>query len=68
MFSVITAMKKATMLVIVRNQELLMQSISENKLLAMKDEAGSKLNNEENDCMLDTSYGEESTKELTAKV
>ncbi|GJX20227.1 hypothetical protein Tco_0222904 [Tanacetum coccineum] len=33
-------------------------------LLAMKDEAGSNLNNEENDCMLDTSYGEETMEEL----
>ncbi|GJV55797.1 hypothetical protein Tco_1456802 [Tanacetum coccineum] len=36
-------------------------------LLAMKDEAGSNLSNEENDFMLDTSYGEDS-KELTAAV
>nr|GEU32056.1 hypothetical protein [Tanacetum cinerariifolium] len=35
-------------------------------LLAMKDEAGSNLNNEENDFMLDTSYGEETIEELTA--
>ncbi|GJW57104.1 hypothetical protein Tco_0103835 [Tanacetum coccineum] len=37
-------------------------------LLAMKDEAGSNLNNEENDFMLDTSYGEETMEELTATV
>ncbi|GKG08521.1 hypothetical protein Tco_0334353, partial [Tanacetum coccineum] len=36
-------------------------------LLAMKDEAGSNLNNEENDFMLDTSNGEE-LEELTAAV
>nr|GEY65918.1 integrase, catalytic region, zinc finger, CCHC-type, peptidase aspartic, catalytic [Tanacetum cinerariifolium] len=35
-------------------------------LLAMKDEAESNLNNEENDFMLDTSYGEETMEELTA--
>ncbi|GJX47626.1 retrovirus-related pol polyprotein from transposon TNT 1-94 [Tanacetum coccineum] len=40
----------------------------EQMLLAMKDEAGSNLNNEENDFMLDTSYGEETMKELTAAV
>ncbi|GJV61121.1 hypothetical protein Tco_1467221 [Tanacetum coccineum] len=39
----------------------------EQMLLAMKDEAGSNLSNEENDFMLDTSYGEES-EELTAAV
>ncbi|GJY17233.1 hypothetical protein Tco_0388724 [Tanacetum coccineum] len=37
-------------------------------LLAMKDEAGSNLNNEENDFMLDTLYGEETMEELTAAV
>ncbi|GKE57840.1 hypothetical protein Tco_1497025 [Tanacetum coccineum] len=36
-------------------------------LLTMKDEAGSNLNNEENDFMLDTSYGED-LEELTASV
>ncbi|GKD30660.1 retrovirus-related pol polyprotein from transposon TNT 1-94, partial [Tanacetum coccineum] len=36
-------------------------------LLAMKDEAGSNLSNEENDFMLDTSYGED-LEELTAAV
>ncbi|GJW96475.1 hypothetical protein Tco_0178283 [Tanacetum coccineum] len=35
---------------------------------AMKDEARSHLNNEENDFMLDTSYGEETMEELTAAV
>ncbi|GJX84306.1 retrovirus-related pol polyprotein from transposon TNT 1-94 [Tanacetum coccineum] len=39
----------------------------EQMLLAMKDEAGSNLSNEENDFMLDTSYGEE-LEELTAAV
>nr|GEV28260.1 hypothetical protein [Tanacetum cinerariifolium] len=34
-------------------------------LLAMKDEAGSNLNNEENDFLLDTSYNEETMEELT---
>ncbi|GJZ43570.1 hypothetical protein Tco_0590825 [Tanacetum coccineum] len=37
-------------------------------LLAMKDEARSHHNNEENDFMLDTAYGEESLDELTASV
>ncbi|GJR45391.1 retrovirus-related pol polyprotein from transposon TNT 1-94 [Tanacetum coccineum] len=40
----------------------------EQMLLAMKDEAGSNLNNEENDFMLDTSYGEETMEELTTAV
>ncbi|GKA66526.1 UBN2 domain-containing protein [Tanacetum coccineum] len=40
----------------------------EQMLLAMKDEAGSHLNNEENDSMLDNAYGEESLDELTASV
>ncbi|GKD18865.1 hypothetical protein Tco_1208023 [Tanacetum coccineum] len=40
----------------------------EQMLLAMKDEAGSNLNSEENDFMLDTSYGEETIEELTATV
>ncbi|GKE54662.1 retrovirus-related pol polyprotein from transposon TNT 1-94 [Tanacetum coccineum] len=39
----------------------------EQMLLAMKDEAGSNLSNEENDFMLDTSYGED-LEELTASV
>nr|GEX06343.1 hypothetical protein [Tanacetum cinerariifolium] len=37
-------------------------------LLAMKDEAGSNLNNEESDFMLDTSFGEETMEELTVVV
>nr|GFB34547.1 hypothetical protein [Tanacetum cinerariifolium] len=37
-------------------------------LLAMKDKAESNLNNEENDFMLDTSYGEETIEELTVVV
>ncbi|GJT83743.1 hypothetical protein Tco_1058085 [Tanacetum coccineum] len=40
----------------------------EQMLLAMKDEAGSNLNNEENDFMLDTSCGEETMEELTAAI
>ncbi|GJY31062.1 hypothetical protein Tco_0414557 [Tanacetum coccineum] len=37
-------------------------------LLAMKDEAGSNLTNEENDFLLDSSYGEDTLEELTATV
>ncbi|GJR63644.1 putative RNA-directed DNA polymerase [Tanacetum coccineum] len=37
-------------------------------LLAMKDEAESNLNNEENEFMLNTSYGEETMEELTVAV
>ncbi|GJY16400.1 hypothetical protein Tco_0386822 [Tanacetum coccineum] len=37
-------------------------------LLAIKDEAGSHLSNEENDFMLDNAYGEESLDELTTSV
>ncbi|GKE54006.1 hypothetical protein Tco_1489162, partial [Tanacetum coccineum] len=37
-------------------------------LLAMKDEAESNLNDEENDFMLDNSYGEETMEELTAAI
>ncbi|GJX51510.1 hypothetical protein Tco_0278355 [Tanacetum coccineum] len=40
----------------------------EQMLLAMKDEAGSNLNNEENDFMLDTSCGEETMEELTVAI
>ncbi|GJX56422.1 hypothetical protein Tco_0286319, partial [Tanacetum coccineum] len=40
----------------------------EQMLLAMKDEAGSHLSNEENEFMLDNAYGEESLEELTATV
>ncbi|GKA65122.1 hypothetical protein Tco_0764829 [Tanacetum coccineum] len=66
MFSVITVMKKATMLMTVRNQEFMMQR--EKMLLAMKDEAESNLNNKKNDFMLDTSYRKETMEELTATV
>ncbi|GKG12366.1 hypothetical protein Tco_0346603, partial [Tanacetum coccineum] len=37
-------------------------------LLAMKDEAGSNLNDEENDFMLDNSFGDETLEELTTAV
>ncbi|GKE49054.1 hypothetical protein Tco_1480312, partial [Tanacetum coccineum] len=37
-------------------------------LLAMKDEAGSNLKDEENDLLLDNSYGEDKMEELTAAV
>ncbi|GJY09568.1 gag-pol polyprotein [Tanacetum coccineum] len=40
----------------------------EQMLLAMKDEAGSHLSNEENDFMLDNAYGKESLDELTESV
>ncbi|GJZ50561.1 retrovirus-related pol polyprotein from transposon TNT 1-94 [Tanacetum coccineum] len=40
----------------------------EQMLLVMKNEARSHLNNEENDFILDTAYGEESLDELTASV
>ncbi|GKE59857.1 retrovirus-related pol polyprotein from transposon TNT 1-94 [Tanacetum coccineum] len=40
----------------------------EQMLLAMKDEAGSNLTNEENDFMLDSSYGEDTLEELTASI
>ncbi|GKC71122.1 retrovirus-related pol polyprotein from transposon TNT 1-94, partial [Tanacetum coccineum] len=40
----------------------------EQMLLAIKDEAGSNLEDEENDFMLDNSYGEETMEELTAAV
>ncbi|GKC71632.1 putative RNA-directed DNA polymerase [Tanacetum coccineum] len=40
----------------------------EQMLLAMKDEAESNLNNEENDFLLDNSYGEETMAELTVVV
>nr|GEU36863.1 copia protein [Tanacetum cinerariifolium] len=40
----------------------------EQMLLAMKDEAGSNLKDEENDFMLDNSYGDETLEELTAVV
>nr|GEV54487.1 hypothetical protein [Tanacetum cinerariifolium] len=41
---------------------------TEQMLLAMKDKAGSNLNNKENDFILDTSYGEETMGELIAIV
>ncbi|GKA00845.1 hypothetical protein Tco_0673510 [Tanacetum coccineum] len=40
----------------------------EQMLLAMKDEAGGNLNKEENDCMLDNHYGDDSLEELNAAV
>ncbi|GJV37664.1 putative ribonuclease H-like domain-containing protein [Tanacetum coccineum] len=40
----------------------------EQMLLAMKDEAGSNLKDEENDFMLDNSYGDETMEELTTAV
>ncbi|GJW21283.1 putative ribonuclease H-like domain-containing protein [Tanacetum coccineum] len=40
----------------------------EQMLLAIKDEAGSNLNNEENDFMLDTSFDDETMEELTVAV
>nr|GEU38938.1 retrovirus-related Pol polyprotein from transposon TNT 1-94 [Tanacetum cinerariifolium] len=40
----------------------------EQMLLAMKDEAGSNLNDEENDFMLDNSFGDETLEELTTAV
>nr|GEV75615.1 integrase, catalytic region, zinc finger, CCHC-type, peptidase aspartic, catalytic [Tanacetum cinerariifolium] len=40
----------------------------EQMVLAIKDEAGNNLNNEENDFMLDTSYGDETMEELTVAV
>ncbi|GJS24432.1 copia protein [Tanacetum coccineum] len=40
----------------------------EQMLLAMKDEAGSNLNDEEKDFMLDNSYGEETMEDLTVAV
>ncbi|GJU81200.1 hypothetical protein Tco_1283565 [Tanacetum coccineum] len=40
----------------------------EQMLLVMKDEAGSNLNNEENDFLLDNSYGEETMEDLTTAV
>ncbi|GKB43187.1 retrovirus-related pol polyprotein from transposon TNT 1-94 [Tanacetum coccineum] len=40
----------------------------EEKLLAMKDEAGSNFNDEENDFMLDNSFEDETLEELTAAV
>ncbi|GKE62502.1 hypothetical protein Tco_1512869 [Tanacetum coccineum] len=67
MFSVITAMKKANMLVIVRRVRDA-KYFKEQMLVAMKDEAGSNLKDEENDFMLDNSYGDETLEELTVAV
>nr|GEV38872.1 hypothetical protein [Tanacetum cinerariifolium] len=55
-----------TMPVIVKNRDA--KYFKEQMLLAMKGEARSNLNNEENDFMLTTSYGEETMKELTIAV
>ncbi|GJX81235.1 hypothetical protein Tco_0329384 [Tanacetum coccineum] len=44
------------------------ESNQEQMLLAMKDEAGSNLKDEEDDSMLDNSYGDETLEELTAVV
>nr|GEY47567.1 hypothetical protein [Tanacetum cinerariifolium] len=55
MFNATTAMQKDTMLVIVHN---LTQYFRKQMLLAMKDEAGSNLNKEENDFVLDNAYGD----------
>ncbi|GJZ31769.1 hypothetical protein Tco_0576816, partial [Tanacetum coccineum] len=44
------------------------QYFREQMLLAMKDEAGSNLINEDNDFMIDNSYGEDTLEELTAAV
>ncbi|GKB34861.1 hypothetical protein Tco_0879803, partial [Tanacetum coccineum] len=63
----IIEMRKVIMLVTVRNQKFVML-IREQMLLAIKDEAGSHLGNEENDFMLDNAYDEESLDELTASV
>nr|GEV95351.1 hypothetical protein [Tanacetum cinerariifolium] len=68
MCSAIIATRKAIMLVIVRNQKFVMLSISKKMLLAIKDEVGSHLSNEENDFVLDDAYGEESLDELTASI
>ncbi|GJT89327.1 hypothetical protein Tco_1071044 [Tanacetum coccineum] len=68
MFSVITAMKKATIRDCQKPRVRDAKYFREQMLLAMKDEAGSNLNNEENDFMLDTSYGEEIMEELPAAV
>nr|GEV53784.1 hypothetical protein [Tanacetum cinerariifolium] len=66
--NVITAMKKDTMLMIVRPRVHDAKYSREQVLLALKDEAERNLNNEENDFMLDTSYGEETMEELTVAV
>ncbi|GKD05037.1 hypothetical protein Tco_1180011 [Tanacetum coccineum] len=43
-------------------------NVQEQMLLAMKDETGSNLNDEQNDFLLDNSYGEETMEELTVAV
>ncbi|GKD13811.1 hypothetical protein Tco_1198218 [Tanacetum coccineum] len=69
MFSVITIMKEATMLVIVKKPRVRdAEYFREQMLLAMKDEAGRDLKDEENDFMLDNSYGDEILEELTTIV
>ncbi|GJX94688.1 hypothetical protein Tco_0349274 [Tanacetum coccineum] len=44
------------------------ENVQEQMLLVMKDEAGSNLKDEENDFMLDNSYGDETLEELTVAV
>nr|GEU84406.1 zinc knuckle CX2CX4HX4C [Tanacetum cinerariifolium] len=44
------------------------KKIWEQMLLAMKDEAGGTLNDEENDFMLDNAYGDETLKDLTTAI
>nr|GFA82049.1 hypothetical protein [Tanacetum cinerariifolium] len=68
MFSVITAMKKATMHVIIKNQEYDAKYFREQMLLAMKDEPRSNHKDKENDFMLDNSYEDETLEELTSIV
>ncbi|GJR26572.1 hypothetical protein Tco_1102804 [Tanacetum coccineum] len=66
---VITAMKKATMLVIVKKPRVRdAKYFREQMLLAMKDDAESNLKDEENDFMLDNSYGDDTLEELTATI
>nr|GEV52540.1 integrase, catalytic region, zinc finger, CCHC-type, peptidase aspartic, catalytic [Tanacetum cinerariifolium] len=64
MFSVITIMKKDTMLMIVKNQEFMMKSILENKCCLSRKQP----QRQKNDFMLDNSYGDETLQELTAAV
>ncbi|GJY49974.1 hypothetical protein Tco_0439930 [Tanacetum coccineum] len=65
MFSVTIAMGKVIMLVSVRNQKFVMQVFQRNKCcLDMKMKAGCNQHIEENDFMLNTSYGED-LEELT---
>ncbi|GKB07284.1 hypothetical protein Tco_0835568 [Tanacetum coccineum] len=60
--------KKATTLIVQKPRVRDVNYFREQMLFAMKDEARSTLNNEENDFMLDTSYGEETMEELTVVV